>query len=86
MCFPLTPPTHCGDTSRTVLNTPHIAVTAPESQSGIFTSIGLSMAGSGQRYNTLRGKTASGLYAVLKYPPPLSGGGSFNETYRRLYA
>lgn len=82
----LTHPTPCGDTPRTVLETPQLAVAAPESPSGIFTSIGLSMAGSGQRYNTPRGKTASGLVAVSKYLPPLRRGGSFEKSTRRLYA
>ena len=56
-----------------VLETPLLAVAAPDSLSGIFTPIGFSMAGSGQSYNTLRGKAASGLVAVSKYLPPLTG-------------
>lgn len=86
MCLPLTRPAPCGDTAGTVLETPQLAVTAPESSSGIFTSIGFAMAGSGQRYNTPRGKTASGLVAVSKYLPPLHWGGSFEKLTRRLYA
>ena len=50
-----------------VLNTPHIAVAAPVSLSGFFTSIGFLWSGSAQSYNTLRGKAASGLLAVFKY-------------------
>ena len=50
-----------------VLNTPHKAVAAPVSLSGFFVSIGFQWSGSAQSYNTLRGKAASGLYAVLKY-------------------
>ena len=58
---------------RQVLNTPLLAVSAPDSLGGFFTAIGFSMAGSAQSYNSLRAKAASGLVAVLKYPPPLSG-------------
>ena len=50
-----------------VLNTPLLAVAAPVSHSGFFTSIGFLWSGSAQSYNTLRGKAASGLIAVLKY-------------------
>ena len=50
-----------------VLNTPLSAVAAPVSHSGFFTSIGFLWSGSAQSYNTLRGKAASGLIAVLKY-------------------
>ena len=61
-----------------VLNTPHVAVSAPVSHSGFFTPIGFSLVdflsprfgqwpGSAQLYNSLRAKTASGLHAVLKY-------------------
>lgn len=61
-----------------VLNTPQLAVSAPVSHSGFFTSIGFSLVdfllprfgqwpGSAQLYNSLRAKTASGLTAVLKY-------------------
>lgn len=50
-----------------VLNTPLSAVAAPVSHSGFFTSIGFQWSGSAQSYNTLRGKAASGLIAVLKY-------------------
>lgn len=54
--------------SSQVLITPQIAVTAPVSQSGIFTSIGFQWSGSAQRYKTRKGKAASGLSAVMKYP------------------
>ena len=63
-----------------VLNTPHIAVAAPVSLSGFFTSIGFLWSGSAQSYNTLRGKAASGLCAVLKYlTTPQQGGFSTNH-------
>ena len=55
----------------TVLETPLLAVAAPDRHSGFFTSIGSPMAGSGQLYNTSRGKAASGLVAVSKYLPPI---------------
>ena len=62
----------------TVLNTPRLAVSAPVSQSGFFTSIGFCRAdfastasaqwpGSAQPYNSPRAKSASRLHAVLKY-------------------
>ncbi len=54
-----------------VLNTPLSAVAAPVSLRGFFAPIVFSMAGSAQSYNTLRGKAASGLIAVLKCPPPI---------------
>lgn len=65
-------------TPATVLNTPQIAVSAPVSQSGFFTSIVFCRAdfastasaqwpGSAQPYNSPRAKSASGLSAVLKY-------------------
>ena len=58
-----------------VLNTPLLAVSAPVSHSGFFTSIGFQWSGSAQSYNTLRGKAASGLIAVLKYlTAPKQGG------------
>ena len=58
-----------------VLNTPRLAVAAPVSLSGFFTSIGFLWSGSAQSYNTLRGKAASGLIAVLKYlTAPQQGG------------
>ena len=58
-----------------VLNTPHVAVSAPVSLSGFFTPIGFQWSGSAQSYNTLRGKAASGLHAVLKYlTTPQQGG------------
>ena len=51
-----------------VLNTPHIAVAPPVSHRGFFASIDFFLwSGSAQSYNTLRGKAASGLCAVLKY-------------------
>lgn len=61
-----------------VLNTPLLAVSAPVSQSGFFTSIGFCRAdfastasaqwpGSAQPYNSLRAKSASRLTAVFKY-------------------
>lgn len=51
-----------------VLNTPPKAVAAPVSHSGFFAPIGFFLwSGSAQSYNTLRGKAASGLLAVLKY-------------------
>ena len=56
-----------------VLETPLSAVAAPDRHSGFFTSIGSPMAGSGQSYNTFRGKAASGLIAVSKYLPPFTG-------------
>ena len=63
-----------------VLNTPHIAVAAPVSQSGFFTSIGFLWSGSAQSYNTLRGKAASALCGVLKYlTTPQQGGFSTNH-------
>ena len=63
----------------TVLNTPLEAVTAPVSLSGFFTSIGFLWSGSAQSYNTLWGKAASGLRAVLKYlTTPQQGGFSTN--------
>jgi len=63
----------------TVLNTPHVAVSAPVSPSGFFASIGFVLVGfvpswraqwpgSAQLCNSLRVKAASGLHAVLKYP------------------
>lgn len=55
-----------------VLETPLLAAAAPDSLSGFFTSIVSSMAGSGQSYNSLRAKAASGLVAVSKCPPPVS--------------
>ena len=62
-----------------VLNTPLEAVSAPVSLSGFFTSIGFQWSGSAQSYNTLRGKAASGLRAVLKYlTAPQQGGFSTN--------
>ena len=62
-----------------VLNTPHKAVAAPVSLSGFFVSIGFQWSGSAQSYNTLRGKAASGLRAVLKYlTAPQQGGFSTN--------
>ena len=69
-----------------VLNTPLLAVAAPVSHSGFFTSIGFCRAdfsstasaqwpGSAQLYNSLRAKSASGLVAVLKYlTTPQQGG------------
>lgn len=74
----LTPLARARHTHRTVLNTPHVAVSAPVSQSGFFTSIGFCRAdlastgagqwpGSAQPYNSLRAKSASRLHAVLKY-------------------
>ena len=58
-----------------VLNTPPKAAPAPVSLSGFFTSIGFQWSGSAQSYNTLRGKAASGLLAVLKYlTTPQQGG------------
>ena len=63
-----------------VLNTPRLAVAAPVSLSGFFTSIGFQWSGSAQSYNTLRGKAASGLIAVLKYlTAPQQGGFSTNH-------
>ena len=78
-------------TPTTVLNTPLLAVSAPVSQSGFFTSIGFCRAdfastaaaqwpGSAQPYNSLRAKSASRLSAVLKYlAAPQQG---VNSTYR----
>ena len=78
-------------TLSTVLNTPQLAVSAPVSQSGFFTSIGFCRAdfastasaqwpGSAQPYNSLRAKSASRLSAVLKYlAAPQQG---VNSTYR----
>ena len=58
-----------------VLNTPLEAVSAPVSLRGFFASIGFLWSGSAQSYNTLRGKAASGLIAVLKYlTTPQQGG------------
>ena len=65
-------------TGCTVLNTPRLAVSAPVSHSGFFTSIGFYLPGilpawfgqwpgSAQPYKSLRAKTASRLSAVLKY-------------------
>ena len=63
-----------------VLNTPRLAVAAPVSLSGFFTSIGFLWSGSAQLYNSLRAKTASGLTAVLKYmTTPQLGGFSTNQ-------
>lgn len=58
-----------------VLNTPQLAVAAPVSLSGFFTPIGFQWSGSVQSYNTLRGKAASGLVAVLKYLTTSQQGG-----------
>ena len=78
-------------TLSTVLNTPQLAVSAPVSQSGFFTSIGFCRAdfastasaqwpGSAQPYNSPRAKSASRLHAVLKYlAAPQQG---VNSTYR----
>ena len=70
----LTSPCHPADNPTPVLNTPPLAVPAPVSHSGIFTSIGFGfpVAGSAQSYNSLQAKAASGLMAVLKYPLPLN--------------
>jgi hypothetical protein len=57
-----------------VLNTPRLAVSAPVSHSGFFTSIGFQWPGSAQLYNSLRAKTASRLSAVLKYLAALQQG------------
>jgi hypothetical protein len=73
-----------------VLNTPLVAVSAPVSQSGFFTSIGFvrvgfvsswlgQWSGSAQLCNSLRVKAASGLLAVLKYPATPQQGGQFND-------
>ena len=68
---------HCGCT---VLITSRLAVSAPVSLSGIFTSIGFLWSGSAQSYNSLRAKPASGLSAVMKYPvTPSSGWFSSNR-------
>ncbi len=68
---------HCG---YTVLNTPQLAVSAPVSHSGFFSSIGSLWSGSAQSYNSLRAKPASGLTAVLKYLiTPQQGGFSTNQ-------
>ncbi len=80
-----------------VLNTPHVAVSAPVSQSGFFTSIGFCRAdfastasaqwpGSAQPYNSLRAKSASRLSAVLKYLAALSTRASFNERLGAIMA
>ena len=79
-------------TCLTVLNTPHVAVSAPVSQSGFFTSIGFyrvlsfeetsigQWPGSAQPYNSLRAKSASRLVAVLKYlAAPQQGVNSTNQ-------
>ena len=64
----------------TVLNTPHVAVSAPVSLSGFFTSIGFDQwPGSAQLCNSLRVKAASRLHAVLKYPAAPQQGGHFNN-------
>lgn len=75
----------------TVLNTPQLAVSAPVSQSGFFTSIGFSHVdpvstaigqwpGSVQPYNSLRAKSASRLVAVLKcLATPQQGANSTNQ-------
>lgn len=59
----------------------HLAVSAPVSQSGFFTSIGFDQwSGSAQSCNSLRVKAASGLDAVLKYlTTPQQGGFSTNH-------
>lgn len=87
----LTRSTSRAHTFCTVLNTPRLAVSAPVSQSGFFTSIGFSHVdsvstaigqwpGSAQPYNSLRAKSASRLSAVLKYlAAPQQG---VNSTYR----
>lgn len=74
-----------------VLNTPQLAVSAPVSHSGFFTSIGFvcvgfllswsgQWSGSAQLCNSLRVKAASGLVAVLKYlTTPQQGGYSTNQ-------
>lgn len=84
--------TRARHTRYTVLNTPHTAVSAPVSHSGFFTSIGFTLPGilpvrfgqwpgSAQPYKSLRAKTASRLYAVLKYlAAPQQGVNSTNHT------
>jgi hypothetical protein len=61
---------HCGCTA---LETPTTSGNRSRQTSGIFMSIGFSMASSGRLYNTLQGKTDSGLVAVSKCSPPLTG-------------
>ncbi len=64
----------------TVLNTPQLAVPAPVSLSGFFTSIGFDQwSGSAQLCNSLRVKAASGLVAVLKYLAAPQQGDLFND-------
>ena len=53
---------------RTVLNTPPNSGNRSRQTSGFFTSVGFLWSGSAQLYKTRKGKTASGLLAVLKYP------------------
>jgi hypothetical protein len=72
----------------TVLNTPPLAVSAPVSHSGFFTSIGFDQwPGSVQLCNSLRVKAASGLMAVFKYlAAPLNKGRLLNEPLGAIMA
>ncbi|MEY4592384.1 MAG: hypothetical protein RIR18_1279 [Pseudomonadota bacterium] len=75
----LTTSTTLSEDGAQVLETPSTSGNRSRQTSGIFTTIGFSMAGSAQRYNTLRGKVASGLVAVSKCPPPLHNGVTFEN-------
>lgn len=72
----------------TVLNTPPLAVPAPVSQSGFFTSIDFDQwPGSAQLCNSLRVKAASGLMAVFKYlAAPLNRGRLLNKPLGAIMA
>jgi hypothetical protein len=71
----------------TVLNTPPLAVSAPVSHSGFFTSIGFDQwPGSVRLCNSLRVKAASGLMAVLKYLAAPQQGGFVNEPLGAIMA
>ena len=76
-----------------VLNTPRLAVAAPVSHSGFFTSIGFCRAvfastasaqwpGSAQLYNSLRAKSASGSLGRVEVPGRPSTGRQFNVSLR----
>lgn len=70
----LTNATFAGHHPAQVLNTPQLAASAPVSHRGFFTSIAFAMAGSARPCNTRKGKSGSGLVAVLKFPPPSQQG------------
>ena len=71
----------------TVLNTPPLAVSAPVSHSGFFTSIGFDQwPGSVWLCNSRKVKAASGLMAVLKYLAAPQQGVLFNEPLGAIMA